>query len=130
MDDKTKQIHIHEVKDIIEEETRSQFLQKSAINKYLLKDQPIGLEKNSAYLGVNPEQIVYSYTFDQLNETSTYEKIAQAMKNREVKKAIIHSDLAIEGITRIIKEAEVYHIPFTIVKDPAFKGDVGLELIR
>ena len=127
---KENKINIDEIKDIVEEESKSQFQNKSAIHKYLLNDPPPGSQNYASYLGINPEKVIFSYTFEELDKPSTYKLIAEKMADHEVKKVVIHSDLTVEGISRIIKEAQKQELPFTIVKAPEFKGDIGLELIR
>jgi len=124
-----KQNQSKEIKKIIEEETKSKFGRESAVAKYLMDDQP-NVKLNSTTLGVDFEKVLYSYTFDELNKPKIYEKIDHQLQEKSVNRIVIHSDITVEGIERVMKQAEKYDIPFTIVKAPEFKGDIGLELLK
>ncbi|WP_339060602.1 DUF1694 domain-containing protein [Tepidibacillus marianensis] len=125
----SKQSNLDDIQEIIEEETRSKFNQTSAVTKYLLDNQPIS-KNNTTTLGIDQDDILYSYTFDELNKPQTYEQIASHLSEERVKKIVMHSNITVEGIERIMKQAEKCDIPFTIVQSPEFKGNIGLELIR
>jgi len=103
---------------------------KTVIEKLIAKDHlPINEEK-SKYLGNLREDVLYFYTCDELEEPSTYQKLTQDMNNQKVGKAILNGKLISEVILKIIKKAQKHHLPFTVVQDPKYQGEIGLVLLK
>lgn len=95
----------------------------------IIGNEPFNEEK-SRFLGMNSGDILYQYTFDDLDLPATYEQIADDMSDPEVGKVVIHSHLISEVILKIVKEAQKNQLSYTVVNNPQFKGDMAAGLVR
>ena len=91
------------------------------------KTPPIS-EERKMNLGLESENVLFQYKFAQLDHPDTYLAIKQILKDDQVKKGIIHGDLIPEAINRLVKTLSEEKIPFTIVKDPEYKGEIAFIL--
>lgn len=95
----------------------------------ILSDKTLPIsEERKMNLGLEAENVLFKYKFDQLDHPDTYLAIKQTIKDDQVKKGIIHGDLIPEAINRLVKALSNEKIPFTIVKDPEYKGEIAFIL--
>ena len=79
-------------------------------------------------LGIESSNILFRYTFDQLDVPNTYTEIKLKIKENKAAKGIVHGDLIPEALHRLTVILNENEVPFTIVKDPEFKGDIAFIL--
>ena len=104
---------------------------KTDIEKIISSDVNDNLKGEKVlHLGMDKEDMLHEYTFDQLDELATYKEIKNIMSNHEVGKALISGKLPSSVVMKIIKEANKHRIPFAVLTNPKFKGEVALGFVR
>ncbi len=122
----------NEVEEIEEwqKESITRISEKTQIEKLLVSEHYLYNEEKSKYLGKAKEDVLYAYTSEALDSPDTYKQLRKDLQDQKVGKAIINGTLISEVTLKIIEEVKKRKMPFTIVKDPQFKEEIGLELIR
>lgn len=102
---------------------------KSAIEKIIFSENKLDNDERRKNLGVESERILFKYTMDELDLAKTYKLIKLNMVDRRVIKALINGVLSKEIIINIVKIAAKQKVPYTIIRDPDFRGNIGLGLL-
>lgn len=103
---------------------------KTDVEKVITKDNfnlNAGKRKN---LGVLDEEVIYRYTFEELDHPETHEKLQQDISDSNVTKMVVSGKLYSEVLTKVIEIAKENELPFTIVQDPVYEGEMALGLLK
>lgn len=103
---------------------------KTNIEKIIASENITLGEERSKYLGVDKDNILYSFTIDELGEPDTYELLENNMANHQAGKVLIRGNLYSKIIVKIIKLAQKNKLTYLVLKNPEFQGEVGLVITK
>ena len=103
---------------------------KNSVEKFMAKDRYEISPEKKRNLGMLKEDILYSYTYSQMDLPETYKKLGKDLSDPKVNKAIISGDLYMEALTKVMGETKKHNKPFTIVQDSIYEGELALILVK
>lgn len=103
---------------------------KSSLEKALLAGiygpPELKKEERQYLLGQFRERVIKVLTFEQIAEPGTYPEIKEAMAHPLARRLIISRRAKLPASNEYLHLARQYHLAFTTVDSPEYKGPVGL----
>lgn len=88
----------------------------------------INPEEKKKFLGTFRERIVVALTVSQVYKSTIYKEVEQEMKKNAKAKLLLNGSVDYEYLSKYVKIANKYNIPFTIVENKEHDTDIGLVL--
>jgi len=103
---------------------------KTSIEKMIASDNIKLGEERSKYIGAEKDDILYSFTLEELEQPKTYELLEKKMSNSKAEKVFMRGKLYSKNILKIIKIAQKNNLSYIVLKNPEFQGDIGLVITK
>lgn len=98
------------------------------INKGVYGEKEIKKEEKIRFLGTFRERIIAVLTNAQVRESGVYKEIEELMKKHKDAKLLLNGEINYNDLSKYIKMANKYHIPFSIYDHQEYTTDIGLVL--
>lgn len=98
------------------------------LNQGVYGKKEINPEEKRKFLGTFRERVVVALTVSQLYKPKVYAEVEQAMKGNRGAKLLLNGSVDYQFLSKYVKIANDYQIPFTIVENKEHDTEVGLVL--
>ena len=82
-------------------------------------------DEKRRFLGFFRERVIEAVTFGQIRTKEGREAITTALKDSRAARLVIHQEARSRSMA-LITEAQKKGVPFTVVSDPTFRGEVAV----
>ncbi|MEW9123144.1 MAG: YueI family protein [Thermotaleaceae bacterium] len=105
---------------------------KNELEKYIdfaLGGAPeIKREEKRRWLGEFRERVIFALTYDQIQRKEAKKVVEEKIKDRDVKRIVLHMDISPEIAGIFMELAKNYDVDYRSIDSPELKGDIALLL--
>lgn len=98
------------------------------LNQGIYGKKEINPEEKKKFLGTFRERVAIALTVNQLYQPKVYDEVEREMKNYPKAKLLLNGSVNYEHLSKYVKMANKYNIPFTMVENKGNETDIGLVL--